>query len=99
MTDIITFSYNDAEGPDTFPSHLEGNKNRTNSQNVLEGTIYCCAPRIFEQAQEWNEEPSKEFGRILIHGLLHLLNYEDTSPELKEEMRRKEDQHLADIYN
>jgi probable rRNA maturation factor len=32
--------------------------------------------------------------RVLIHGLLHLMDYTDTSEALKLQMRRKEDECL-----
>ena len=64
------------------------------SNQDIEGTLFCCAPRIYEQALELNQEPKKEFRRILIHGLLHLCGYNDTSPEEKREMSEREDFYL-----
>lgn len=60
----------------------------------LEGTLFCCAPRIQEQAKEFGESPEKEFARIFIHGLLHLMGYEDQSAETKKQMTVKEDRYL-----
>ncbi len=60
----------------------------------IEGTMFCCAPRIVEQAKEFNESPEREFLRIYIHGLLHLAGYEDQSPEQKEQMTQKEEFYL-----
>ncbi|MGK7370747.1 MAG: rRNA maturation RNase YbeY, partial [Candidatus Halalkalibacterium sp. M3_1C_030] len=51
----------------------------------IEGTLFCCAQRIYEQAHELNEDIEKEFKRILIHGLLHLCGYDDQSSEAKQE--------------
>jgi len=64
-----------------------------NKQDI-EGTMFCCAPRIVEQAQEFEQSPKQEFLRIYIHGLLHLLGYEDTSEELKKQMTAKENTYL-----
>lgn len=61
----------------------------------IEGTLYCCAPRIFEQAKEFGEAPQREFQRIFIHGLLHLAGYEDQTQEQKAEMTAKENAYLA----
>lgn len=62
----------------------------------IEGTMFCCAPRIKEQAQEFNESIEREFLRIVIHGLLHLAGYEDQSTEEKQKMTEKEDYYLAE---
>jgi rRNA maturation RNase YbeY len=65
--------------------------------NAIEGTLYCCAPRIIEQAKEHNENLKREFKRIVIHGMLHLVGYDDQSPESKSEMRKKEDFFLSKV--
>lgn len=64
------------------------------SKQDIEGTMFCCAPRIKEQAGEFNESTEQEFLRIYIHGLLHLIGYEDKSEEQKRKMTAKEDTYL-----
>lgn len=64
------------------------------SNTGIEGTIFCCVPRIYEQALEYNQDAETEFKRILIHGLLHLCGYEDHTSGKKEEMARKENFYL-----
>lgn len=64
------------------------------SNDDIEGTLYCCAPRIVEQADEYNQNYKTEFLRIFIHGLLHLIGYEDQTKEEQMEMREKEDYYL-----
>lgn len=63
----------------------------------IEGTLYCCAQRIYEQALELNQDIEKEFKRILIHGLLHLCGYDDQSAEAKQEMTEKENYYLRKL--
>lgn len=60
----------------------------------IEGTLYCCAPRIKEQASEFGESEKQEFLRVLTHGLIHLLGYDDQTPEEKTEMTRLENKYL-----
>lgn len=67
------------------------------TRGAIEGTIFCCAPRISEQAKEFNETEESEFLRIFIHGLLHLNGYEDDTPEKKEKMRERENYYLAKL--
>ncbi len=64
----------------------------------IQGTIFCCAPRICEQAKEFNQKKEVEYARILIHGLLHLAGYEDGSPEDKKRMTAREDHYLQFIF-
>lgn len=61
---------------------------------AIEGTLFCCAPRIVEQAREFNESPEREFLRIYIHGLLHLAGYEDNTEDKKRKMTKKENAYL-----
>lgn len=63
-------------------------------QKNIEVTLFCCAPRIYEQAQEFGQSPDREFMRILIHGLLHLCGYDDKSEQSKQEMTKRENFYL-----
>jgi rRNA maturation RNase YbeY len=60
----------------------------------IEGTLYCCAPRIYEQAKAYKQPPEREFNRIIIHGLLHLTGYDDQYEEAQQKMRNREDFYL-----
>ncbi|TNE74096.1 rRNA maturation RNase YbeY [bacterium] len=66
-------------------------------EDGIEGTLYCCAQRIEEQAVEFEENVNREFHRIVIHGLLHLCGYDDSTDVLKAEMTRLEDLYLEQI--
>ncbi len=66
--------------------------------SAIEGTIYCCAQRISEQASEFNQTMKDEFLRVMIHGLIHLLGYNDQTEEEKKEMTRLED-HFLNVYH
>jgi rRNA maturation RNase YbeY len=62
---------------------------------AIEGTIYCCVPRIKEQATEIGCDQRMEFGRIVTHGLLHLSGMDDSTQIQKNEMTILEDQVLT----
>lgn len=81
VTDIISFRYDDG---------LESGDN-----TAIEGTLFCCAPRIIEQSAEFKEPVEREFQRIFIHGLLHLIGYEDSSNLDKAKMTELENKYLA----
>lgn len=61
----------------------------------IDGTIFCCSQRIFEQAQELNIDSTDEFKRVLIHGLLHLCGYNDKSESERQIMTSKENEYLS----
>lgn len=71
--------------------------NSQNSDKELEGTLYCCAPRIREQAKEYDQPVEREFKRIIIHGLLHLVGYDDQSSPDKTKMRQREEFYLQGL--
>lgn len=62
---------------------------------AIEGTLFCCAPRLVEQAHEFNETVRNEFLRIYIHGLLHIAGYNDQTDAQKKEMTAKENLYLT----
>jgi rRNA maturation RNase YbeY len=63
----------------------------------LEGSLVMCASRIHEQAAELGVDATHEFKRVLVHGLLHVVGHDDSTPELKAAMTRKEDDILSRI--
>ena len=63
-------------------------------EEVVEGEIYISIPRAKENANKFNEPFAKEIGRLIIHGGLHLLNYDDQTTVDKKVMTGKEDKYL-----
>lgn len=60
------------------------------------GEVYICWPRLLEQATELGHSWQREFGFLLVHGLLHLLGYQHGS-EPNPEMRLLEEQTLSQL--
>lgn len=65
------------------------------SNSPIEGTLYCCAQRINEQAVEFESPTKQEFERIFIHGVLHLIGYDDQRPSDKQKMTELENYYLG----
>lgn len=60
----------------------------------IEGDIFISVERTTENAATFGVSPEKELQRVIIHGVLHLLGYDDKSPEKKAIMTEKEDVYL-----
>lgn len=61
----------------------------------IAGDIFISIPRIRENARKFNVSETEELHRVIIHGTLHLLGYNDKSAVAKSEMTQREDFYLA----
>ena len=61
----------------------------------IEGEIYISTERVRENAVTFGKEYEEELHRVMIHGVLHLLGYNDKSPSQKTRMRKKEEACLS----
>ena len=81
-TDVITFDYGKSGGvPRPGP---------------ILGDIFICPAVAEEFAQKFKTSWENELARYLIHGILHLRGYDDSRPELRRIMKRKEN-HLIKL--
>ena len=63
-------------------------------ENIISGDVFISLDRVKENAKKYSETFSHELYRVIIHGILHLLKYNDTNEEEKRLMRAKEDEYL-----
>ncbi len=63
--------------------------------SLFEGEIYISAERVRENAVLFKVTEAEEFRRILAHGLLHFLGYDDLTEADKAEMTERENFYLA----
>jgi len=61
----------------------------------IDGEIYISLNRVTENAREFKQDTDRELKRVIIHGCLHLLGYDDQTPEGKKTMTRMEDHYLS----
>jgi len=59
-----------------------------------EGEVYANVEQVERQAKDFNVTFENELFRIVIHGLLHLIGYNDSANEEKQLMTEKEDYYL-----
>jgi len=70
----------------TFPT--------SSNENIISGEIYISIPRVQENAKLHKKSFYNELSRVLVHGVLHLVGYNDKTGLEKTEMRAKEDYYL-----
>ena len=59
--------------------------------NNLSSDIYISVDRIQENSEKFQTDFYNELARVMIHGILHLMKYNDHTDEEKVEMRKQED--------
>ena len=67
---------------------------RDASSEPIEGDIFISIDRVQENAALLSNTFEDELLRVMVHGLLHLVGYNDNTSELKRSMRRLEDEYL-----
>jgi len=77
-TDVITFDLSDGRG-------LRGEK-----RTAIDGEIIVSATTAFRVSKELGILPMAELVLYAVHGILHLLGYDDHSASERKAMRRKE---------
>jgi probable rRNA maturation factor len=67
----------------------------SDKDKVIAGDIFISIERIRENAKKFNSGEVNELHRVIIHGALHLLGYQDKKAESKKIMTNKEDHYLS----
>lgn len=63
--------------------------------NTNMGEIYICISQAERQAKEFKVSLQNEILRLAIHGVLHILGFEDETPQKKKEMHKLENLFLT----
>lgn len=61
----------------------------------LSGDLFISVDSVRENAVEFGTEFDEELHRVIVHGVLHLIGYDDHTPEDQKVMRAKEDYYLS----
>ncbi len=62
--------------------------------NLISGDLFISKDRVEENAEEYKVSFENELNRVIIHGILHLIGYNDKSESEIKEMRTKENYYL-----
>ena len=63
--------------------------------DAIEGEIYIGINQVYQNSIKFNCNLNNELTRIFIHGLLHLVGYDDTTKSDKKKMTNLEDKYIA----
>tara|TARA_A100000171_G_scaffold32688_1_gene31073 strand:- start:12877 stop:13305 length:429 start_codon:yes stop_codon:yes gene_type:complete len=69
--------------------------NRDNINDPIESDIFISIDRVTENAIDQNVPFEVELKRVLAHGLLHLIGYNDKTEDEQQLMREKEEAYLS----
>jgi probable rRNA maturation factor len=76
-TDVITFD------------HRETTR-KSRRATTIHGELFICVDDAIAQAKEFKTNWQSEVIRYVVHGVLHLLGYDDLKPQLRRTMKREE---------
>ena len=84
-TDVITFDYSvpGSRTPDPRPQ--------------LHGEILICAHAAVWQARKFGTSWQSEIVRYVVHGVLHLLGFDDACPGARRKMKREENRRVREL--
>ncbi len=68
--------------------------NNSDNENIIEGDIFISIDRIKENAVKFDSDFQNELLRVMIHGILHLIGFNDKTDDEKKEMRKIENHYL-----
>ncbi len=89
-TDVLSFPQHEDLMVDTLPQAPEG-------APLMLGDIIVSLPRAEEQAREFGHSRAREFGFLLVHGLLHLLGYDHEGQDDAAVMEARQDAVLDSL--
>lgn len=81
----------------SFPMDNWGDPSREGVEFPHLGDILISVERAADNARRYRQTLERELLRLVIHGALHLIGYDDSTPQGRRRMRRKEDAYLRTL--
>lgn len=66
-------------------------------ENIISGDLFISYERLMENAKKYKTELVREILRVIFHGILHLVGYNDKTSKEKKLMREKEEFYLNEV--
>ena len=73
--------------------------NLSSNAQTIEGEIYISVDTVKENAIQFHTTSVHELHRVIFHGILHLLGYDDKTTKHQTQMTEKEDFYLQLYFN
>jgi probable rRNA maturation factor len=98
-TDVIAFDYCDKTNPggQRFVAAQKSGALTKQCPPKLHGEIYICVDEAVLQARRFGTSWPSEVVRYLIHGILHLLGFDDSNAGARRKMKREENRRLREM--
>ena len=104
-TDVITFDHSDLiQRPTAAVFPLSSAKRRRESgrggapvDTTLRGEIFICINDAVAQSREFHTTWQSELVRYIVHGVLHLLGYDDLTAAGRRKMKTEEERLLREL--
>jgi probable rRNA maturation factor len=84
-TDVITFD------------HGEPQPQTPDARRQIHGELFICVDDAIQQSNEFKTSWQAEVARYVVHGVLHLLGYDDLKPALRRVMKREENRLVRQL--
>ena len=69
--------------------------NLEDENDSIDGEVYISIDDVLDNAKKYEQSFNLEFKRVLVHGTLHLLGFEDNTKENKSIMTQLENKYIA----
>jgi probable rRNA maturation factor len=95
-TDVITFDYRtEGRAGSPLPAARSGTLRR--ARPTLHGEIFVCVDAAVLQARKFSTTWQSEVVRYIVHGILHLLGFDDSRVDARRKMKREENRRLGKL--
>lgn len=89
-TDVITFDYTVGQASSLSQIKKKKYRDRQDACPTMNGEIFVCVDEAIGQSKKFKTDWQSEIVRYIVHGILHLLGYDDLRAEARRKMKREE---------
>lgn len=68
--------------------------NYSGDKNIIDGEIFISLQDAKQNARKYKVKYIEEIGRLIEHGILHLIGFDDSTPEMRKKMKNQENRLL-----